>query len=130
QGAGAGSQHPTLNTQHSLRMRLVGARPHPKLCGLEPSRCRVNYFLGNDPRKWRTGVPQFQRVKYEGVYPGVDLVYYGRQSELEYDLVVAPGADPGQIRLGYAGAEKAEIDGRGDLLLTVGGNTVRQHRPV
>jgi hypothetical protein len=112
-----------------LKMRLVGANRHAKVTGSEPMGCPVHYFLGNDPTKWHTDVPQYSRVKYEAVYPGVDLVYYGNQSQLEYDLVVAPGADPQQIELAYSGADDAELDVHGDLLLHSGEATVRQHRP-
>jgi hypothetical protein len=119
-----------LQRPASMRMRLVGANARPEVKGLEPVACPVNYFVGNDPKKWHTDVPQYSRVKYDAVYPGVDLVYYGTQGQLEYDLVVAPGADPDQIRLAYEGAENVTLNSAGDLLLRVGESTVRQHRPV
>ena len=68
---------------------------------------KSHYFIGNDPAKWRTNIPTFARVKYEGVYPGMDIVYYGNQGQLEYDFVVAPGADPGLVTLAFEGAEKS-----------------------
>ena len=73
-----------------LRMRLVGARLTPRVEGADELSVRSNYFIGNDPQKWRTDVRQYGKVKYTGVYPGVDLVYYGNQQELEYDFIVAP----------------------------------------
>jgi hypothetical protein len=78
----------------TVRMKLIGANPQPPVAGLEELPGKVNYFIGNDPTKWRTNVPTYTKVKYEDVYPGVDLVYYGNQRQLEYDFVVAPGADP------------------------------------
>ncbi|MEE8256395.1 MAG: hypothetical protein V3R60_00770, partial [Acidobacteriota bacterium] len=78
-----------------LRMKLAGANPEPQVTGLEELPGKSNYFQGNDPGKWLTQVPHYARVKYEEVYPGIDLVYYGtKQQQLEYDFVVAPGADP------------------------------------
>ena len=77
---------------------------------------RVNYFLGNDPTKWRTSIPTYARVRYREVWPGVDVVYYGASGALEYDLIVAPGADPGAIRLGVEGAG-AELQSNGDVAL-------------
>ncbi len=80
-------------------MKLAGANRAAKASGIEELRGKSNYFLGNDPKKWRTNVPNYAKVRYEEVYPGIDLVYYGNQGQLEYDFVVAPGADPGAIRL-------------------------------
>ncbi len=80
-----------------LRMKLVGANPDAKVTGSEELPGKVNYFIGNDPKKWRTDVPTFAKVSYENVYPGVDLIYYGNQGQLEYDFVLAPGADPKAI---------------------------------
>ncbi len=114
----------------NLRMRLKGANPAPEVTGEEPLAARSHYFIGNDPDKWRTGVPSFGRVKYQAVYPGIDLVYYGNQSQLEYDFVVAPGADPRLIRLEFDGARKLRIDRRGDLVLEAGPGELRFHKPV
>jgi hypothetical protein len=89
--------NPESQTPAVLRMKLVGANPKAKITGLEELPGKSNYFLGSDPKKWRTNVVNYAKVKYEGVYPGIDLVYYGNQRQLEYDFVVAPGADPGAI---------------------------------
>lgn len=78
-------------------MKLAGANRQPRISGLDELAGKNNYFLGNDPRQWKTDVPTYGKVKYEGVYRGVDLVYYGNQQQLEYDFIVAPGADPKQI---------------------------------
>jgi len=77
-----------------LRLQLAGANPSPVVEGIEPLPGRSNYLIGNDPTKWRTGVPSFAKVQYRDVYPGVDLVYYGNRQQLEYDFVVQPGASP------------------------------------
>ena len=118
------------NVPHTLRLKLSGANPDPKLEGLDPLPGKANYFTGNDASRWRMDVPTFSKVKYHDVYPGVDLVYYGNQQKLEYDLVVQPGANPDNIMLQFAGAEKISLDADGDLLLYSGGNSVRQHKPV
>jgi hypothetical protein len=113
-----------------LRLQLVGANPNPPLAGREALPGKVNYLLGSDPKKWRRNVPTYNKVAYQSVYPGVDLVYYGNQRELEYDFVVAPGADPQRIRLAFTGADKVEVDDKGDLLLDTAGGQVRQHKPL
>jgi len=75
-----------------VRMRLAGAAKPRAIRGLEPTGGISNYFIGNDPAKWRTGIPHYSRVEYKSVYAGVDVVYYGNPQKLEYDLIVAPGA--------------------------------------
>jgi hypothetical protein len=116
--------------QVALRMSLVGAARKPLVSGLDELPGKANYFIGKDPAKWRTNVPTYARVHYREVYPGVDLVYYGNQRQLEYDFVVAPGADPKKIVLDFKGADKLEIDAQGDLVLHGSGGNVRQHKPV
>jgi hypothetical protein len=113
-----------------LRMTLPGSSASPVIEGLGEAGGKSNYLTGGDPGKWRTDIPSFARVKYRDVYPGVDVVYYGSQSRLEYDFIVAPGADPVAITLAYEGADKIELDGSGDLLLHTAAGTVRQRRPV
>jgi uncharacterized repeat protein (TIGR01451 family) len=110
-----------------IRMRLEGANTSALVSGASPLPGKSNYFIGNDPSKWRHGIPQFARVEYRAVYPGVDLVYYGDQGELEYDFRVAPAADPNQIALRFDGAS-ARIDS-GDLILATGQGDVRFHSP-
>src|SRR5262249_25691982 len=91
---------------------------------------KSNYFIGNDPKKWHTNVSNYAKVKYEAVYPGVDVVYYGNQRRLEYDFVVAPGVDPGSIKLSFGGAKRIEIDAEGNLVLSTQGGQIKQHRPI
>jgi hypothetical protein len=131
-----------------LRMKLVGANERAKVTGLEKLPGKSNYFIGNDPKKWRTNVPNYAKVKYANVYPGIDLVYYGNQGQLEYDFVVQPGADPRQIALDVgAGLVPAQghpqelalnavkgvplqLDGNGDLVVGTDDGEVIFHKPV
>jgi len=113
-----------------LRMRLVGANPNAEVRGLAELPGKSNYFIGNDPSKWRTNVPTYGKVEYRDVYPGVSLVYYGKGRQLEHDFVVAPGGDPRVIRLAVEGAEKVELDAQGDLVLHASDGEVRFHKPV
>jgi hypothetical protein len=107
-------------------MSLVGAAPKPLVSGLDELPGKANYFVGNDPAKWRTNVPTYAKVHYRDVYPGIDLIYYGNQRQLEHDFVVAPGADPKKIMLGFKGAERLEIDAQGELVLHAAGGTLRE----
>ena len=120
---------PTPATSAVLRMSLVGAAPKPFVSGLDELRGKANYFIGSDPAKWRTNVPTYAKVHYRDVYPGIDLLYYGNQRQLEYDFVVAPGADPNAIVLGFQGAERLEIDAQGELVLHSAGGAIRQRKP-
>src|SRR5688572_16597533 len=80
-----------------LRMGLVGGAHDPLVSGLEELPGKANYFIGRDPSQWRNNVPTYSRIHYREVYPGIDLIYYGNQRQLEYDFVVSPGADPQRI---------------------------------
>ena len=122
-----------------LRMKLVGATTSAKVSGIGEQEGKSNYFIGNDPSQWRTNVSNFSKVRYEDAYPGVDLVYYGNQQQLEYDFVIAPGADPRSITLDVAAESGArgkhpvaalQIAGNGDLLVPTTGGEVRFHKPV
>ncbi len=113
-----------------LRMKLLGVDHHANAEGLEQLPGYSNYFIGKDPKQWRTDVPSYAKVRFGDVYPGVDLVYYGNQRELEYDFVVAPGADPSAIQLGFTGAKRVQIEPSGDLRLQTSGGEVRWRKPV
>ncbi len=112
-----------------VRLALAGSNPHSPVEGLDLQLGRSNYFIGNDPAKWHRGVPQYARIKYSDVYPGVDLIYYGNQGRLESDYVLAPGADPKQIALRIDGAENLSINSSGDLVLAASTGEVLLHRP-
>jgi len=118
-----------------IRMALIGARPVTPIASM-PLDTRVNYFVGSDPATWRTSIPTYGRISAPGVYPGVDLVYHGSDQRLEYDFVVAAGADPGVIRLAVddprpgAMPPAVEVDAAGALLVHASGTTVRLPQPV
>src|SRR5262249_14374908 len=113
-----------------LRMKLVGANRAPKVVGSEELPGKSNYFAGRDPKRWRAGIPTYAKVKYEGVYAGVDLVYYGKERQLEYAFVIAPHADPRSIHLDFSGADKVTADDRGDLVLETASGQVRMRKPA
>ena len=121
---------PPAESPHVLRLKLLGANTNPKVTGLDELPGKSNYFLGNDPSQWRTNVPTYRRVAFDQVYPGIDVVYYGNQRRLEYDFVVAPGADPGRIQLAVEGADEVAIDEAGNLVLSTPNGEIRQHKPV
>ena len=112
-----------------VRMSLVGAAPKPLVSGLDELPGKANYLIGN-PAKWQTNVPTYAKVHYREVYPGIDLVYYGNQRQLEYDFVVSPRADPERIVLGFQGAERLEINAEGEFVLHAAGGAIRQRVPV
>jgi hypothetical protein len=130
-----------------FRMKLVGANPKAAVAGVDELPGKSNYFIGNDPSKWRTNVATYGKVHYENVYRGIDLVYYGNQSQLEYDFVIAPGADPATIQfslrshkargsLPHSNGLEAQagpvprIDSHGDLVLAADDGELRLHRPM
>jgi hypothetical protein len=131
QPSAVSTQHSAFSSQRGpssvIRMHLDGANSSARISGASPLPGKSSYFIGNDPSKWRRDIPQFARVQYEGVYPGVNLVYYGDQGQLEYDFRVAPAADPKQIALSFKGAFP-RIDS-GDLLLATDRGDVRFHAP-
>jgi hypothetical protein len=112
-----------------VRMRLVGADPEATIVGVDPLPGRSHYLLGESDR-WRRSVPSFARVQYAGVYPGVSLVFYGAERQLEHDFVVAPGADPAAVVLAFDGADGLRLDGDGDLVLATSAGELRLRRPL
>jgi hypothetical protein len=128
--AGRAGQHAPRTIDAVLRMRLVSANVKAKVTGLDELLGKSNYLIGNDPKKWRTNVPNYAKVKYANVYPGIDLVYHGSQGQLEYDLQVAPGADPRKIALRFAGADSVNVDAKGELILHTAGGEIRSHPPI
>jgi uncharacterized repeat protein (TIGR01451 family) len=116
---------PTLD---SLRMKLAGANPNAAITAADPLPGKSNYFLGNDPAQWHKNVPQFARVRYENVYPGINLVFYGNQGQLEYDFQVAPGADPSRAELEFDGANSVKLKD-GAILIQRGGSAMRLEAP-
>jgi hypothetical protein len=113
-----------------IQMQLVGANSGPAMTGVEELPGKVNYLLGNDPAEWHAGVPLYSQVRTEQVYPGVDLLFRGDQKQLEYDFVVAPGADPSKIVFRIRGASRIGIDSQGDLVLHGADSDFRMHKPI
>ena len=116
-----------------LRMKLMGASAAAKVTGLKELPGKSNYFIGNDPRKWHTQVPAYAQVRYQNAYPGIDLLYYGHQGQLEYDFVVAPGASPKAITLAITGTSHdgpLRIDSEGNLVASLDDGQVSLHKPV
>ena len=113
----------------TLRMSLIGANAQADAVGLVPQPGVVSYFIGNDPKKWRSGIPTFGKVNYAQIYPGVDVVFYGNQRQLEYDFVVAPGADPSRIAWRIDGA-RASVDAEGNLALNAPNGPASFKKPV
>ena len=113
-----------------VRMKMVGANASPRVVGERKLPGESNYLRGKDRSTWIQHVAHYAQVRYEAVYPGVDAVYYGNNRQLEYDLVVAPGANPKQIRMSIDGADKVRVDRAGDLVVSTSCGELRQHRPV
>jgi beta-propeller repeat-containing protein len=120
-----------VTREASLKMRVLGANPDAVVQGLDARPGRIHSLIGRDPSKWQTDGRAYARVLYREIYPGIDLAYYGTRGQgLEYDFVVAPGANPRAIRLGFEGADRIELSAEGDLLLHVGAASLRFGKPM
>jgi hypothetical protein len=113
----------------NLSIRFVGSNPRPTVSGRGALPGRINYMIGSDRSHWHTGIPTFSRVGYSNLWPGVGASFYGNQGRLEYDLTVAPGADPGRIGLSFGGASSVRVQRDGALRIVLPGGVVRQLRP-
>lgn len=111
-----------------VSMRLVGANPRSVIEGLDALPSQSHYFIGADGNRWHSNIPNFARAAYREIYPGIDLVFYGKQRELEYDFIVAPDADPKLIRLTFAGVDNLEL-ANGELVLHVNRGQIAQRAP-
>ncbi len=125
------STQPAAKSAHStgvLRMELLGSNPAPNFSAQDELPGKSNYFIG-DQQNWRSNVPNYAKVAEKNVYPGIDLVYYGTQRQLEYDFNVAPGADPKAIQISFEGARKLRVDAAGNLILGLAGGEVKFEKP-
>jgi beta-propeller repeat-containing protein len=113
-----------------LRLKWIGANPHAQMTAEHPLPGRINYLIGRDPSQWHTGVPTYGRVRYRGLFPGVDAVFYGKEGEIEYDLVLAPGVNPAKISFALDGSSSLQIANNGDLVLKLQNAEVRQSKPI
>ena len=117
-----------------VRLKLAKANPSPEVTAGDELPGKSNYLVGQDPGKWHRNVPQFSRVRYHSVYPGIDLLYYGRPGQLEYDFEIAPGADPSQVSWRVESSDEKDfdqlmLDDQGDLLLSTASGRVRFAAP-
>ena len=124
------NQESTMGPPTLVRMQFEGANPSAIASAVDQLPGKTNYFIGNDPDKWHTNIPNYAKVLYRDVYPGVDLVYYGNQRQLEYDFVVAPGADPGAISLVFEGAKQLSLDEKSNLVVQVAGGDIVLLAPI
>src|SRR6266568_5839400 len=113
-----------------VRMQMVGAQAQPKVSAEQRLAGVSNYFIGRDPHGWHRDVPHYGRVHVGEVYPGIDVAYHGGERQLEFDFLVAPGADPAEIALKFSGANQLQTDRDGNLALTAGSHEVVLHKPV
>jgi hypothetical protein len=114
----------------NLAMKVVGASMTQKITGESELQGKSSYFLGSDPKMWHTNIPSFEKVRYENIYPGIDLVYHGIGGQLEYDFVVHPGAQPKAIRLEFTGAKHVRLNPRGELEVDGRSGKLCFHKPV
>ena len=126
----AGEAVLSFDGQKPLRIFLAGANPALTPRGLIQLPGKTNYFLGNDPARWRTGVPTYAKVAYDRVYPGMDLVYYGHSAGLKFDFIVAPGSDARRIAFRFDGADALEIGTAGELVVRSGNGAARWRKPL
>ena len=125
------ANRPAGNESTWLRMIPVGLNPGVRLTAADPRVARANYLRGRDPRNWQTGVPIYGSVAYQEAYPGVDLKFYGQGVSLEYDIIVKPGADPGQVKFQLTGVAGLTVTPDGDLVMSLpGGKELRQQKPL
>ncbi len=144
--------NPEPRTPEVLRMKLLGASPAMEFEGQDKLPGISNYFIGKDASKWRTNIPHYRGVVAKQVYPGVDLVYYGHGRQLDYDFIVAQGADPQAIRFALdtenrkaknenrqtsgnpesriPNPDNLRIDANGDLVVALDAGEVRFHKPL
>ncbi len=101
-----------------LTARFIGVNPNPEVIAEGQMEYKCNYFLGNDPAKWHTDVPNYEAITLKDIYPGIDLKYSGDgNGQAVYEFIAAPGADIAQIKVAYDGAEETSIDANGKLIL-------------
>jgi hypothetical protein len=113
----------------TLRMKLVGSNSSSQVDGLHELTGKSNYFIGNDPSKWRTNIPSYAKVRYKSIYPNIDLLYHARQQQLEFDFLVAPHGDMKAIELSFEGADAIRVDSGGDLVLSTKEGELRFKKP-
>src|SRR3990172_3353239 len=119
-------------TSDIIKLTLLNANPNPEIVAADPQEGKVNYFIGNDPKKWQTNIPTYRSIVYKEVYPGIDIKFYGNNRQMEYDIVVKPGADPSKVQLAYDGIEGLRVTENGDLEISLHSpsSTLTQKSPI
>jgi hypothetical protein len=112
-----------------IRVQFGNSNPKPDIRGLDLLKGKSNYLIGKNPKKWKTNIPQYAKVRYEQIYPGIDLVYYGKNQQLEFDLVISPEANPKAIRIRFAGIKKLSLDDSGSLILHAYDGELKMNAP-
>ena len=113
-----------------LRVHFAGASPNVSLEGTDAMTARANFLIGDDPAAWHTDVPTYRGIVYRKLYPGIDMTYTGSDPKLKSEFRIAPGADPGQIRLEYLGADRVFVDAHGDLVVGTGATELHEQAPT
>ncbi len=121
----------SLAAVHSsyLGVRMLGMNKNVKIVPENAQPAKVNYFIGNDPRKWRSSIPTYGAILYKDAYPGIDVKFYGNNRMLEYDIIVKPGADPSKVRFQYSGAGDVRVTAAGDLAIDLNGGRLVFRKP-
>ncbi|MFO0793736.1 MAG: SBBP repeat-containing protein [Candidatus Brocadiaceae bacterium] len=120
---------PTNSKSEIVKLRLLGAISNSEITAEELQECKVNYLIGNDPKKWKTNIPTYKSVVYKGIYKNIDMRFYGNNRQLEYDIVVNPGASPSRVQLLYDEIEDVRVTGEGDLEISLKGGKLIQKKP-
>src|SRR5262249_46636853 len=126
----AGGGQSSYQSGSVLRMKFRHSNPDAKVSGLDELPGKNNYFIGSDPAKWHSDIPSYAKVKYEELYSGIDLLFYSNQRQLEYDFIIAPGADSSRIGFDVSGAQSVHLDERGAMVFKLGENEVRWQQPL
>ena len=113
-----------------LEVRMLGMNKDVRIAPAEAQSGKVNYFIGNDPGKWRMNIPTYGAVLYKNAYPGIDVKFYGNNRQLEYDIIVKPGADPSRVRFRYSGAKDVHVTAGGDLAIELAGGRLAFKKPL
>ena len=121
--------HTSSRKTSVLKMKFVGANPKARSDGRNGLLCKSSYFIGASPEDWRSAIPNYSQVRYSNAYPGVDMVYYGNQQQLEYDFILSPGANARGISIAFDGAQSLRIDENGDLVIKTAASVIRHHKP-
>ncbi len=128
-GEGEGGGDKGDMTSQLIKLTFLNANPNPEIIAADQQEGKVNYFIGKDPEKWRTNVPTYKAVLYKEVYPGIDIKFYGNNRQMEYDIIVKPGADPNKVKFSYDGIKDLKITEDGELEIALNEGEIIQKKP-